>query len=90
LRLDAQSVDRYSSLTHDQNLYAGQESNVVSKTFFEELLESVAQANEIMRGTRAPSRVFHVDGARRKISEIRPAAIKRYEQSAPSRNERRS
>ena len=41
----------------------------MSKKFFEKLLESVEQADEIMRGTRPPSRVFHVDSAQ--VREIR-------------------
>lgn len=41
----------------------------MSKKFFEKLLESVEQADEIMRGTRAPSRMFYVDSAR--VREIR-------------------
>lgn len=41
----------------------------MSKKFFEKLLESVEQADEIMRGTRPPSRVFYVDSAG--VREIR-------------------
>jgi hypothetical protein len=32
----------------------------MTKKFSEKLLESIEQAAEIVRGTRAPSRVFHV------------------------------
>jgi putative transcriptional regulator len=41
----------------------------VSKKFFEKLFESVQQADEIVRGTRPPSRVFYVDSAQ--VREIR-------------------
>lgn len=41
----------------------------MSKKFFEKLLESVEQADEIMRGERPPSRVFYVDSAQ--VREIR-------------------
>jgi putative transcriptional regulator len=41
----------------------------MSKKFFERLLESVEQGDEILRGTRAPSREFHVDASH--IKEIR-------------------
>lgn len=30
-------------------------------TFFDELLESVQQMNEIVKGERAPSREFYID-----------------------------
>ncbi|MDR1074908.1 MAG: helix-turn-helix domain-containing protein [Xanthomonadaceae bacterium] len=33
----------------------------MEKTLFDELLESVTQMDEIVRGERAPSREFHVD-----------------------------
>lgn len=33
----------------------------MEKTLFNELLESVTQMDEIVRGERAPSREFHVD-----------------------------
>ena len=43
----------------------------MSKKFFEKLLESVEQADEIARGARAPARVFRVDSAQvREIREI--------------------
>lgn len=43
----------------------------MNKTFFEKLLESVEQANEIVRGTRPPSRVFQVEGGQvREIGAI--------------------
>lgn len=43
----------------------------MSKQFFEKLLESLEQADEIVRGARAPSRLFHVDSAQvREIREI--------------------
>jgi putative transcriptional regulator len=35
----------------------------VKKKLFEELVESMTQMDEIVRGERAPSREFHVDGA---------------------------
>ena len=41
----------------------------MSKKFFEKLLESVEQADEIVRGTRTPSRVSYVDGSQ--VREIR-------------------
>lgn len=36
----------------------------VSKRFFEQLFESVVQADEILHGKRQPSRQFRVDAAR--------------------------
>ena len=43
----------------------------MSKKFFEKLLESVEQADEIVRGARAPGRMFRVDSAQvREIREI--------------------
>ena len=39
--------------------------------FFQELLESVQQMDEIVRGERAPSREFHVDAI--KVKEVRAA-----------------
>ena len=41
----------------------------MSKKFFERLLESVEQADEIVRGERPPSRVFYVDSEQ--VREIR-------------------
>lgn len=41
----------------------------MSKKFFEKLLESVKQADEIVRGERPPSRVFYVDSEQ--VREIR-------------------
>ena len=41
----------------------------MSKKFFAKLLESVQQGDEIVRGTRAPSRVFNVDSSQ--VKEIR-------------------
>lgn len=41
----------------------------MSKKFFEKLLESVEQGDEIVRGARPPSRVFYVDSAQ--VREIR-------------------
>lgn len=41
----------------------------MSKKFFEKLLESIEQADEIVRGVRPPSRVFYVDSAQ--VREIR-------------------
>lgn len=38
---------------------------------FDQLMESVKQADEIVRGERAPSREFHVDAVR--VKEIRKA-----------------
>ena len=39
--------------------------------FFDELMESVQQMNEIIRGGREPSREFHVDALQ--VQEIRKA-----------------
>lgn len=39
--------------------------------FFDELMESVQQMDEIVRGERQPSREFHVDAL--KVKEIRKA-----------------
>jgi putative transcriptional regulator len=39
--------------------------------FFDELLESVQQMDEIVKGERAPSREFHVDAIQ--VKEIRKA-----------------
>jgi len=39
--------------------------------FFDELMESVEEMNEILRGEREPSREFHVDAMR--VKEIRKA-----------------
>ncbi|MCC4596246.1 helix-turn-helix domain-containing protein [Xanthomonas campestris pv. phormiicola] len=39
--------------------------------FFEELMESVQQMDEIVRGERVPSREFHVDAI--KVKEVRAA-----------------
>ena len=39
--------------------------------FFDELMESVQQMDEIVRGERQPSREFHVDGL--PVKEIRKA-----------------
>jgi len=39
--------------------------------FFEELMESVGQMDEILRGEREPSREFHVDALQ--VREIRKA-----------------
>lgn len=38
-------------------------------TFFDELLESVQQMDEILKGERAPSREFHIDAIQ--VKEIR-------------------
>ena len=43
----------------------------MEKTLFDELLESVTQMDEIVRGERAPSREFHVDAT--DIKRIRHA-----------------
>ena len=40
-------------------------------TFFDELLESVQQMDEIVKGERAPSREFHVDAIQ--VKKIRKA-----------------
>jgi len=47
----------------------------VNKKLFAELVESMTQMNEIIRGERAPSREFHVDaiaikGLRSKIGPV--------------------
>jgi len=39
--------------------------------FFEELMESVQQMDEIVRGERAPSREFHVDAIQ--VKQVRAA-----------------
>ena len=39
--------------------------------FFDELMESVQEMNEILHGEREPSREFHVDS--RRVKEIRKA-----------------
>ena len=39
----------------------------MKKALFEELLESVKQAGEIVRGERAPSREFYVDASMVKV-----------------------
>lgn len=39
--------------------------------FFDELLESVQQMDEVVRGERAPSREFYVDAVR--VKEVRAA-----------------
>ena len=49
----------------------------MDKNLFSLLLESVQQANEIVAGTRAPSREFFVDAA--KVKEIR--AVTKLSQS---------
>lgn len=36
-------------------------------TFFDELLESVQQMDEVVKGERAPSREFHVDAIQVKV-----------------------
>jgi putative transcriptional regulator len=58
----------------------------MKKKFFDELLESVKQAGEIVRGERAPSREFYVDAAmikdlrkRTKLSQAKFAALLRVE-----------
>ncbi len=58
------------------------------KKLFDELLESVKQAGEIVRGERAPSREFYFDAAmvkalrkRTKLSQPRFAALLRVELS---------
>lgn len=43
----------------------------MKKALFNELMESVRQADEIVRGERAPSREFYVDASR--VKEIRAA-----------------
>ncbi|MBO3277423.1 helix-turn-helix domain-containing protein [Pseudomonas schmalbachii] len=43
----------------------------MDKHLFDELLESVTQMDEIVRGERQPSREFHVDAV--KVREIRRA-----------------
>ena len=60
----------------------------MKKRLFEELLESVKQANEIVRGERAPSREFYVDAAMikqlrktTKLSQAKFAALLRVEVS---------
>lgn len=44
---------------------------MVKNKFFDELLESVQQMDEIVRGERAPSREFFVDAV--KVKEVRAA-----------------
>jgi DNA-binding transcriptional regulator YiaG len=44
----------------------------MDKALFEQLTKSMSQMNEILEGTRQPSRVFHIDAM--KIKEIRHAS----------------
>ncbi|EDV5226929.1 DNA-binding transcriptional regulator [Salmonella enterica subsp. enterica] len=44
----------------------------MDKVLFERLTQSMSQMNEIIEGTREPSRTFHIDA--RKIKEIRQAS----------------
>lgn len=44
----------------------------MDKALFERLTESITQMNEIVEGTRQPSRTFHIDAM--KIKEIRQAS----------------
>ena len=44
---------------------------MVKNKFFDELLESVQQMDEVVRGERAPSREFYVDAVR--VKEVRAA-----------------
>lgn len=60
----------------------------MKKKLFDELLESVKQAGEIVRGERAPSREFFIDGAmikdlrkRTRLSQAKFAALLRVELS---------
>jgi len=60
----------------------------MKKKLFAELVESVKQAGEIVRGERAPSREFYVDGAmvkelrkKTKLSQAKFAALLRVELS---------
>jgi len=60
----------------------------MKKVLFDELLESVKQAREIVRGERAPSREFYVDAAMIKqlrkatrLSQAKFAALLRVEVS---------
>lgn len=58
----------------------------MKKQLFEELVESIRQAGEIVRGERAPSRKFHVDATmikdlrkRTRLSQAKFAALLRVE-----------
>ncbi|SUG90789.1 Cro/Cl family transcriptional regulator [Salmonella enterica subsp. enterica] len=44
----------------------------MDKVLFERLTQSMSQMNEIIEGTREPSRTFHIDAM--KIKEIRQAS----------------
>ncbi|MGC7975080.1 helix-turn-helix domain-containing protein [Salmonella enterica] len=44
----------------------------MDKVIFERLTQSMSQMNEIIEGTRKPSRTFHIDAM--KIKEIRQAS----------------
>ncbi|EEI9213674.1 DNA-binding transcriptional regulator [Salmonella enterica] len=44
----------------------------MDKVLFERLTQSMSQMNEIIEGTRKPSRTFHIDAI--KIKEIRQAS----------------
>ncbi|SUG35684.1 Cro/Cl family transcriptional regulator [Salmonella enterica subsp. arizonae] len=44
----------------------------MDKALFERLTQSMSQMNEIIEGTREPSRTFHIDAMR--IKEIRQAS----------------
>ncbi|EIA1687022.1 DNA-binding transcriptional regulator [Salmonella enterica subsp. enterica serovar Infantis] len=44
----------------------------MDKVLFERLTQSMSQMNEIIEGTREPSRAFHIDAM--KIKEIRQAS----------------
>ncbi|EJB9810162.1 DNA-binding transcriptional regulator [Salmonella enterica] len=44
----------------------------MDKVLFERLTQSMSQMNEIIEGTRKPSRTFHIDAM--KIKEIRQAS----------------
>lgn len=44
----------------------------MDKALFDRLTQSMAQMNEIIEGTREPSRIFHIDAM--KIKEIRQAS----------------
>jgi|GEM_PF-6605253 len=59
--------------------------------FFDELMESVQQMNEILRGEREPSREFHVDALQVKSLDSSwsrfpdcPHSIKRGQSPSPS------
>ena len=52
------------------------EMEIAMSTFFEDLLESVEQMNEIVRGERQPSREFTVDAIQVEVTPPPKALLK--------------